>query len=71
MRKKLIFSLGQYTTVFQAKVHVNKASAVENIDKDYRNRERYEYLSGVQNAGSLDINVDVGNFLRNRCVTCR
>jgi hypothetical protein len=30
---KLSFSLGQYTTVFQAEVYAIKACAVENLDK--------------------------------------
>jgi hypothetical protein len=37
-RQKLSFSLGQYTTIFQAEVHAIKACAVENPDRDYRNR---------------------------------
>jgi ribonuclease HI len=36
-RRKLSFSLGQYTTVFQAEVYAIKACAVEN----YRNRNIY------------------------------
>jgi hypothetical protein len=44
VRKKLIFSLEQHTTVFQAKVHANKASAVENTDNDYRTRDTSIYI---------------------------
>jgi hypothetical protein len=36
-KRKLSFSLGQYTTVFQAKVYAIKSCAVENIDRNYRN----------------------------------
>jgi hypothetical protein len=39
--KKLSSSLGQYTTVFQAEVHVIKACAVENIKTGYKNRNIY------------------------------
>jgi hypothetical protein len=37
-RRKLSFSLGQYTTVFQAEVYAIKGCAVENLDRDYKNR---------------------------------
>jgi ribonuclease HI len=37
-RRKLSFSPGQYTTVFQAEVHAIMACVVENLDKNYRNR---------------------------------
>jgi hypothetical protein len=40
-RRKLSFSLGKYTTVFQAEVYAFKACAVENLDRDYRNRNVY------------------------------
>jgi hypothetical protein len=33
-RQKLSFSLGQYTTVFQAEVYAIKACAVENLDRN-------------------------------------
>jgi hypothetical protein len=36
--RKLIFSLGQYTTVFQAEVYGIKACADENLDRNYKNR---------------------------------
>jgi hypothetical protein len=39
--RKLSFSLGQYTTVFQAEVYAIKECAVENLDTDYRNRNIY------------------------------
>jgi ribonuclease HI len=37
-RRKFTFSLGQYTTIFQAEVYAIKACAVENLDRDYKNR---------------------------------
>jgi ribonuclease HI len=37
-RQKLSFSLGKYTTVFQAEVYAIMACAVENLDRNYRNR---------------------------------
>jgi hypothetical protein len=37
-RQKLSFSLGKYTTVFQAEVYATKACTVENKDRDYINR---------------------------------
>jgi hypothetical protein len=40
-RRKLSFSLGQYTTAFQAEVYAIKACAVENLDRNYRNRNIY------------------------------
>jgi hypothetical protein len=40
-RRKLSFSLGQYTTVFQAEVYAIKACADENIDRNYKNRNIY------------------------------
>jgi ribonuclease HI len=40
-RWKLSFSLGQYTTVFQAEVYAIKACADENIDRNYKNRSIY------------------------------
>jgi hypothetical protein len=48
-RRKLSFILGQYTTVFQAAVYTIKASAVENLDRDYKNRNIY-ILSDIQAA---------------------
>jgi hypothetical protein len=36
-RRKLSFSLGQYTTVFQAEVYALKVCAVENLDRNYKN----------------------------------
>jgi ribonuclease HI len=41
LRQKLSFSLGQYTTVFQAQVHAIKAYAVENIKRVYLKRNIY------------------------------
>jgi hypothetical protein len=40
-KQKLPFSLGQYTTVFQAGVYAFKACAVENLDRNYKNRNIY------------------------------
>jgi hypothetical protein len=40
-RWKLSFSLGQYTTVFQAEVYAIKACTVENLDRNYRNKNIY------------------------------
>jgi ribonuclease HI len=40
-RRKLSFSRGQYATVFQAEVYAIKACAVENLDRNYRNRNIY------------------------------
>jgi ribonuclease HI len=40
-RKKFNSSLGRYTTAFQAQVYAINACAVENIDKNYRNRNIY------------------------------
>jgi hypothetical protein len=37
-RRRLSFSLGQYTMVFQAEVYAIKACADENIDRNYKNR---------------------------------
>jgi hypothetical protein len=37
-RIKLCFSLGRYTTVFQAEVYAIKACADENMDRNYKNR---------------------------------
>jgi ribonuclease HI len=42
--RKLSFSLGQYTTVFQAKEYAIKACAVENLDRNYKNRNIYAYI---------------------------
>jgi ribonuclease HI len=36
--RKLSFSLRQYTTVFQAEVYAIKVRAVENLDRNYKNR---------------------------------
>jgi hypothetical protein len=35
-KRKLSFSLGKYTTIFQAEVYAIKACAVENLDRDYK-----------------------------------
>jgi hypothetical protein len=41
MRQKFSFSIGQYTTVFQAEVYAIKARAVENIKRGYLKRNIY------------------------------
>jgi hypothetical protein len=40
-RWKLSFSPGQYTTAFPEEVYDNKACAVKNLDRNYRNRNIY------------------------------
>jgi ribonuclease HI len=40
-RRKLSFSLGKYTTVFQAEVCAIMACTLENLDRNYRNRNIY------------------------------
>jgi hypothetical protein len=40
-RRKLSFSLGKYTTLFQAEVYAIKACAVKNLDRDCKNRNIY------------------------------
>jgi hypothetical protein len=40
-RLRRSFSLGQYTTVFQAEVYAIKACTYENIDRNYKNRNIY------------------------------
>jgi ribonuclease HI len=40
-RRKLSYSLGQHTTVFQAEIYAIKACINENIDGGYRNRNNY------------------------------
>jgi hypothetical protein len=37
-RKRFNFSIGQYTTVFQAEVYVIMAYAIENMNRDYKER---------------------------------
>jgi hypothetical protein len=37
-RKGFSFSLGQYTTVFEAEVYAIKACAIENINRGNKNR---------------------------------
>jgi hypothetical protein len=39
--RKLRFSLGHYTTVFQAEVYAIKACAVGNLDRNYKNTNIY------------------------------
>jgi hypothetical protein len=40
-RQKFSFSLGKYTTVFQAEMYTIKACAVENLGSDYKNCNIY------------------------------
>jgi hypothetical protein len=40
-RRKLSYSLGQHTTVFQAEAYAIKACIDENLDRGYRNRNIY------------------------------
>jgi ribonuclease HI len=40
-RMKLSFSLGQYTTVFHAEVYAIMGCAVQNLDRNHRNRNIY------------------------------
>jgi ribonuclease HI len=47
--RKLSLSLGQYTTIFQAEVYAIKSCAVENLDRNYKNRNIY-ILSDSQEA---------------------
>jgi hypothetical protein len=39
--KNLSFSHGQYTSAFEAEVYAIKACAVENLDRNYKNRNIY------------------------------
>jgi hypothetical protein len=41
LRRKLSFSLGQHTAVFQAEVYAIKACIDENLDRAYKNRNIY------------------------------
>jgi hypothetical protein len=41
MRRKLSFSFGQYTSVFKTDVYATQTYAVENIGRDYKNRNIY------------------------------
>jgi hypothetical protein len=41
IRWKLSFSLGQYTTVFQVEVYAIKECTVENLERNYTNRNIY------------------------------
>jgi hypothetical protein len=43
-RRRLSFSLGQYTTVFQKEEYAIKACAVENIKRNYTRRNRNIYI---------------------------
>jgi hypothetical protein len=43
-KRKLNVSLGQYTTVFHAKVYAILVSVSENVDRDLKNRNIYILL---------------------------
>jgi hypothetical protein len=53
-RRHLSFSLGKYTTVFQAEVYAIKACAVGNLDRDYKNRNFCVLLDSQAAIKSLD-----------------
>jgi ribonuclease HI len=53
-RRKPSFSFGQYTTVLQAEFYAIKACAVENLDRDYKNKNIY-ILSDTQALGQHQI----------------
>jgi hypothetical protein len=40
-KEKFSFSFGQYATVFQAEIYAIKACAVENLDRNYKNKNIY------------------------------
>jgi hypothetical protein len=53
-RRKFTFSLGKYTTVFQAEVYAIKACAVENLDRVYNNRNIYILSDSHETIKALD-----------------
>jgi hypothetical protein len=60
-KRKVTFSLGQHTTVFQAEVYAIKACMVENLDRNYRNRNRNIYIfserqAAIEALGNYKIN---------------
>jgi hypothetical protein len=61
-RQKLSFSLGKYTTVFQADMYGIKACAVDNLDRDNKNRNIYS-LSGSQVAIKAPDNYQINSEL--------
>jgi hypothetical protein len=52
--RKLSFSLGQYTTVFQAEVYAIKACTVEKLDRYYKNRNIYILSDSKAEIKALD-----------------
>jgi hypothetical protein len=54
MKKKLNFSLRQYTTTFQAEVYAIKACAVENLHRGHRNRNTYILSDGQAATKAFD-----------------
>jgi hypothetical protein len=53
-RQKLSFNLGKYTRVFQAEVYAINECAVENLDRNYRNRNIYILLDSQTAIKALD-----------------
>jgi hypothetical protein len=53
-RGKLNFSLGQYTTVFQAEMYTIRVCAVENLDRNNRNRNIYILSDSEAEIKTLD-----------------
>jgi hypothetical protein len=47
-KRKLSFGLGQYTIVFQAEVYAIKACTIENLDRNYKNRNIYIHIVKLQ-----------------------
>jgi hypothetical protein len=54
MRRKFCFTLGRYTTVFQAEVHAIKACADDNIKRGYHNRNIYIFSDNQAAIKALD-----------------
>jgi hypothetical protein len=52
--RKLSFSLAKYTTVFQAEVYAINACAVENLDRNHKNRNIYILSEGQAAIKVLD-----------------
>jgi ribonuclease HI len=53
-RRRLSFSLGQYTTVFQTEMYAIKACTDENIDRNYKNRNIYILYNSQAAIKALD-----------------
>jgi ribonuclease HI len=65
-RQKLSFSLGQYTTVFQAEVYAIKACVVETLNRKYRKRNIC-ILSDSQDAIKASSNYQITSKLALDC----